>query len=162
MTIKTQSTFLFIFAILMTTVFIFALKSTLSTSMQEIRQEIQQGSSRLDIRTLKTSDNIIATYQKMVVTSYTADPRENGGYSTTAWGQKPIGRIAAIWTCMLRTFPKGSSVYVEGLGTYKIADTMGKCNVPNCRKHLNIDVLSADKRSAFQIGRSTKLIRKVD
>ena len=59
---------------------------------------------------------------ELVATGYSPDPRENGGYTTTATGL-PIGYGAAAVDP--RVIPLGSKLYVEGYGYAFACDTGG-------------------------------------
>jgi 3D (Asp-Asp-Asp) domain-containing protein len=67
----------------------------------------------------------------LVATGYSPDPRENGGYTTTATGL-PIGYGAAAVDP--RVIPLGTKMYVEGYG-YAFA-----CDVGGAIKGRRIDL----------------------
>ena len=59
---------------------------------------------------------------ELIATGYSPDPRENGGYTTTATGL-PIGYGAAAVDP--RVIPLGTKLYVEGYGYALACDTGG-------------------------------------
>ncbi len=81
---------------------------------------------------------------EMVATGYSPDPRENGGYTTTATGL-PIGYGAAAVDP--RVIPLGTKLYVEGYG-YAFA-----CDVGGAIKGRRIDLAYDSYRVANSKGR---------
>jgi 3D (Asp-Asp-Asp) domain-containing protein len=88
-------------------------------------------------------------YFDMVATGYTSDPRENGGYVTTATGLPAGYGAAAVDT---RLIPLGTKLYVEGYG-YAFA-----CDVGGAIKGRRIDLCFDSRRAAMSHGRAKRRV----
>ena len=77
-------------------------------------------------------------------TAYTADPAENGGYSTTAMGTPLERGVIAVDPSVI---PLGSKLWVEGYGVGRAEDTGGAI------KGRRLDLLMDSKAEASQWGR---------
>ncbi len=80
------------------------------------------GSPRDRFKTPQLQSYKANRYIDLVATGYSPDPRENGGYTTTATGL-PIGYGAAAVDP--RVIPLGTKLYVEGYGYALACDTGG-------------------------------------
>lgn len=59
------------------------------------------------------------------LTFYTPDPSENGGYGVTATGKSLSANVWKAIAVDPSVIPLGSTVYIEGLGTFTAEDTGG-------------------------------------
>lgn len=59
------------------------------------------------------------------LTFYTPDPAENGGYGVTATGKSLSENVWKAIAVDPRVIPLGSTVYIEGFGTFTAEDTGG-------------------------------------
>ncbi|MDD7764254.1 MAG: 3D domain-containing protein [Peptoniphilaceae bacterium] len=105
------------------------------SKVQEEKQELPSTNASVDFnyKEVKT----------MVATAYSADPSENGGYSTTKLGTKLRYGVIAVDPSVI---PLGTKVYVEGYG-YAIAEDTGGAIKGN-----KIDVCIPNKDQVFQFG----------
>lgn len=80
------------------------------------------------------------------ITCYTPDPAENGGWSVTATGESLSANVWKAVAVDPSVIPLGSTVYIEGLGTFTAKDTGGAI------KGNRIDLLVGSKSEAYSIG----------
>ena len=62
------------------------------------------------------------------LTFYTPDPSENGGYSVTATGKSLSANVWKAVAVDPSVIPLGSTVYIEGFGTFTAEDVGGAIN----------------------------------
>lgn len=102
------------------------------------------------------ASNASAGGRKLTVeaTAYTADPKENGGYTTTAIGTKPRWGIIAVDPKVIPLRTKVRITYPDGtaLGTFVAEDTGGAI------KGNKIDILYPTKREALNFGRRSMIV----
>lgn len=63
-----------------------------------------------------------------LITFYTPDPGENGGYATTCTGKSLEANTWKVIAVDPGIIPLGSTVYIEGLGTFTAEDIGGAIN----------------------------------
>ena len=80
------------------------------------------------------------------LTFYTPDPGENGGYSVTATGKSLAANVWKAIAVDPRVIPLGSTVYIEGFGTFTAEDTGGAI------KGSKIDILVNNASEADALG----------
>ena len=98
---------------------------------------------------IKTTAKAVSSKGKYLgsfeITFYTPDPSENGGYACTALGTSFIPwRTAAVDT---RVIPLGTTIYVEGYGTFRAEDTGGAI------KGNRLDLCVSSHAEANRLGR---------
>lgn len=96
------------------------------------------------VETVKSGELNYSKVLTMDATSYTDDPAENGGYSTTRMGTPLIYGVVAVDPSVI---PLGTKLYVEGYG-YAVAEDTGGAIKGN-----RIDVCYTDKAKAHAFGR---------
>lgn len=96
------------------------------------------------VETVKSGELNYSKVLTMDATSYTDDPAENGGYSTTRMGTPLRYGVVAVDPSVI---PLGTKLYVEGYG-YAVAEDTGGAIKGN-----RIDVCYTDKAKAHAFGR---------
>ena len=96
------------------------------------------------VETVKSGELNYSKVLTMNATSYTDDPAENGGYSTTRMGTPLRYGVVAVDPSVI---PLGTKLYVEGYG-YAVAEDTGGAIKGN-----RIDVCYTDKAKAHAFGR---------
>ncbi len=96
------------------------------------------------VETVKSGELNYSKVLTMDATSYTDDPAENGGYSTTRMGTPLRYGVVAVDPSVI---PLGTKLYVEGYG-YAVAEDTGSAIKGN-----RIDVCYTDKAKAHAFGR---------
>lgn len=112
---------------------------------QKEQEEQQKISSRSSV-----NNNVSTSGGRLVgnckITCYTPDPGENGGWSVTATGESLSANVWKAVAVDPSVIPLGSTVYIEGLGTFIAKDTGGAI------KGNRIDLLVGSKSEAYSIG----------
>lgn len=80
------------------------------------------------------------------LTFYTPDPSENGGYTVTATGKSLSANVWKAVAVDTSVIPLGSTVYIEGFGTFTAEDVGGAINGNR------IDVLVGSHAEADALG----------
>lgn len=80
------------------------------------------------------------------ITFYSPDPGENGGSTKTATGELLTNNVWQAVAVDPRVIPLGSTVYIEGLGTFVAKDTGGAI------KGNKLDVLVGSVSEAYDLG----------
>lgn len=104
----------------------------------------EQEKSSESVETVKSGELNYSKVLTMNATSYTDDPDENGGYSTTRMGTPLRYGVVAVDPSVI---PLGTKLYVEGYG-YAVAEDTGGAIKGN-----RIDVCYTDKAKAHAFGR---------
>ncbi len=104
----------------------------------------EQEKSSESVETVKSGELNYSKVLTMDATSYTDDPDENGGYSTTRMGTPLRYGVVAVDPSVI---PLGTKLYVEGYG-YAVAEDTGGAIKGN-----RIDVCYTDKAKAHAFGR---------
>ncbi|WP_338817063.1 3D domain-containing protein [Parvimonas micra] len=118
-----------------------------STAEKSTSEKSKTESSSASTSNSNSSSDGSFNYSKVLVmnaTSYTNDPAENGGYSTTRLGTKLRYGVVAVDP---RVIPLGTKLYIEGYG-YAVAEDTGGAIKGN-----RIDLCFTNRSQAAKFGR---------
>jgi len=107
----------------------------------------------LEAELAEKAKGIKKSWETWELTAYTADPKENGGYSKTASGE-PFQDNHTV-ACP-KTLPFGTKVEIEGIGIRECQDRGGSI------KGNRLDVFIRDAKEMERFGRKKCSVRRIE